>query len=568
MDIKPIDLTVKTLLESSFYRVPRFQRPYSWDRENVSDFWTDAVASDDKDYFIGSFVVFKVPTNDTLLVVDGQQRLTTITLLLAALRDALAQNDDGSLALGVQSLIERKDINNELQFVLQSETPYPFLQEHIQKFGPPDLPAMMGVEEEALKAAYEFLTGQVRAALASIETDPTIETDKKPQRKRKALVGIRDKVLHLQLIQIQLSSEDDAYIIFETLNTRGKDLRVADLVKNHLTRLIKPKNKGVDSAKDKWEKILAHFEEASTDVDVNRFLHHSWLSRKPYVPEKKLFKEIRKTVKRETASVFLDSLASDARMYRMIVDPASHKWPKDERPCQRSLKAMNLFRVVQPVPMLLSVVRAYDDDRLSLRQVAKLLRRMENFHFQFSAVTAQRTGGGTGQMFALAARDLQAATTKNQAGQALKRFEGKLRERLPSYAEFEAGFERIWHTEASSKQRGLVRYLLGRIREHEEEDSTTNYDDMTIEHLSSQSPADGSATPVTKTGAIGNLILVTKELNDKLKNKPFDKKIQILKAAHYPLDAWVKSASKWEDGEIVARTKALAKLSHDEVFKV
>lgn len=270
-----VDLSVNKLLKSSFYRIPRFRRPYSWDRENVSDFWTDALVSDDEDYFIGSFVVFKEPSGDKLLVVDGQQRLTTITLLLAALRDALAQNEDMALALGVQQFIERPDLNNEKQYVLDSETPYPFLQEHIQKFGAPDLKSDMGPEEEALKAAYTFLTEQVQAVLASIDSNPAIDADKKPSLKRKELTRLRDKLLRLQLILIQLISEDDAYVIFETLNTRGKDLRVADLVKNHLTRLIKPTNRGVDAAKEKWQGILKHLEEASVDVDVNRFLHHT-----------------------------------------------------------------------------------------------------------------------------------------------------------------------------------------------------------------------------------------------------------------------------------------------------
>jgi uncharacterized protein with ParB-like and HNH nuclease domain len=77
MEIKPVDQTVKTLLESFFHRIPRFQRPYSWDRENVADFWNDAVTSDDLDYFIGSFVVYRgTVATDTLLIVDGQQRIT------------------------------------------------------------------------------------------------------------------------------------------------------------------------------------------------------------------------------------------------------------------------------------------------------------------------------------------------------------------------------------------------------------------------------------------------------------------------------------------------------------
>ena len=58
MEIKPVDQTVEKLLKSAFYKIPRFQRPYSWDRENVEDFWNDAVTADDPDYFIGSFVVY------------------------------------------------------------------------------------------------------------------------------------------------------------------------------------------------------------------------------------------------------------------------------------------------------------------------------------------------------------------------------------------------------------------------------------------------------------------------------------------------------------------------------
>jgi uncharacterized protein with ParB-like and HNH nuclease domain len=92
MKIRSIDKDIRDVLESGFYRIPRFQRPYSWDRENIEDFWNDVVINSDADYFIGSMVVFKPPQADTASVVDGQQRLTTITMILAALRNALTAN--------------------------------------------------------------------------------------------------------------------------------------------------------------------------------------------------------------------------------------------------------------------------------------------------------------------------------------------------------------------------------------------------------------------------------------------------------------------------------------------
>jgi uncharacterized protein with ParB-like and HNH nuclease domain len=82
--------SIRDILGSHFFKIPRFQRPYSWDRENVEDFWTDALESPEEDYFIGSMVVYKEAEN-MFGVVDGQQRLTTITMLLCALRNMLAK---------------------------------------------------------------------------------------------------------------------------------------------------------------------------------------------------------------------------------------------------------------------------------------------------------------------------------------------------------------------------------------------------------------------------------------------------------------------------------------------
>ena len=82
MQIKPYDRTIKAIFESGFYVIPRFQRPYSWTKENISDFWADVSIGMD-DYFIGSMVFYKEKgQQDVHNVVDGQQRLTSIVLLL------------------------------------------------------------------------------------------------------------------------------------------------------------------------------------------------------------------------------------------------------------------------------------------------------------------------------------------------------------------------------------------------------------------------------------------------------------------------------------------------------
>ncbi len=568
MEIKPLDQTVKNLLETGFYKIPRFQRPYSWDRENVEDFWNDAIVADDPDYFIGSFVLYRSKSDaDLFFIVDGQQRLTTITLLLAAIRDALQALAFKPLAVGVQRLIEREDVNSELRFVLDSETPYPYLQEQIQKFEDKGPNAAVGTEQEAIKSASEYLLSQIQGGLQAIDSDTTTDDRKKIEAKRKKLLTIRDKILRLQLISITLGNEDDAYLIFETLNTRGKDLTVSDLVKNHLTRLLKPANKAVDTTKDTWNKILELFYKSEAPINPNRFLHHSWLSRNPYTTEKKLFKDIKKSVNKSSAKDFLSSLVSDAQLYRQLLDPTSYKWKKDEREIADSIRALNVFRVVQPVPMMLSLLREYRNKDITLKQVRRTFQSMENFHVQFTGVTSQRTGGGTAFMYALSARQLLEVSSKDEKSSVLGEFVTKLRERVPSYEEFEAAFGEIWFTEEDTRQRPLVRYLLRRIDQYRRKGTPVDYDLMTVEHIAPQS--DGAAQSVQDAvGIVGNLLFVPEALNKKLKNKSFKDKIEVLRDSDVPLDNSLKTANKWDEAAIKERTKNLAKLCYEDIFKV
>ena len=121
MKIDSDDKEISEILGSGYYQIPRFQRPYSWEPEHIEEFWSDIVVDSETDYFIGSMGVFS-DKDGLISIVDGQQRLTTITMILCAVRDALKEESFPNLARGVHSRIERSDINNEPQFVLQTET--------------------------------------------------------------------------------------------------------------------------------------------------------------------------------------------------------------------------------------------------------------------------------------------------------------------------------------------------------------------------------------------------------------------------------------------------------------
>jgi uncharacterized protein with ParB-like and HNH nuclease domain len=178
MKITCLDKQVAQLLKESFYRIPRFQRPYSWDRANIEEFWNDAVVESEAQYFIGNFVVYDDKT--ALGVVDGQQRLTTITLVLCALRNAFEKEGFSNLAKGIHGLIERTDISDQRFYVIQTETSYPYFQEHIQKFGgKPGTPAAAGPEEQLLMQAFEYFKNNVDAVVAGVKGLPNLSEAKK-----------------------------------------------------------------------------------------------------------------------------------------------------------------------------------------------------------------------------------------------------------------------------------------------------------------------------------------------------------------------------------------------------
>lgn len=565
MKIACLDKEVGKLLGEAFYKIPRFQRPYSWDHANLEEFWNDTIVDNDSDYFIGNFVFYQ--DNDILGVVDGQQRLTTITLMLCALRDVMQEEQLRDLAKGVHFLIERPNIKNEKYYVLQPETSYPFFQEHIQKFVKRSKTVEAGPEESLLKDAYDFLRGNIDQVVQSLKRQSNLSESKKKQKIQEELSKIRDKVLGLKVICTSLDNDDDAYIIFETLNTRGKDLTLSDLVKSHLSRLLKPTNKGVDLAKDKWVEIAETFEESQADLSVSTFIHHYWLSRYDYVTEKKLYKALRKQIKKENAADFLNDLVRESKIYRMIHEPSYKKWKKDDLELRDSLTAMGPFRIKQQLPMVLAVMRHHADGTLKPKHVKGILAAIENFHFIFTAVASQRSSGGISFMYASAARNLHDAIKPASKAKVINGLRAKLRSKLPPYGEFEARFLELRYSVKFTKQKNLVRYILTRMTQHTSVGIPIDSEKMTVEHLSPENPSKPTGLSDEQTALLGNLILVDQKLNNRLGAKSFSDKVKILKRAGVRLDDAIRSAANWAASEVEGRTKTMATQAYNEIWK-
>lgn len=563
MKIESKDTDIESLLDGSYFHIPRFQRPYSWDDENINDFWNDLVTNKGEDYFIGSMVVYK-RSKQSFGVVDGQQRLTTTTILLCVLRDAFHSLGHIDSAEGLHQLIERKDRDNKNEYVLKTETSFPYFQENIQKYGEPELEIKLLAEEQNLKRAHYVFKGLVKDAIDSVDVDPTVVEDDKLKAKVEKLIAIRDTVLNLNLIFVVLDSEDDAYLIFETLNTRGKDLAVSDLVKNHFTKHLKAKG-NVDTAKLKWGQILETIHNSLADLSTDMFIYHYWASRHEAVPLKKLFPVIKKKITKERAKEYLDSLVSDAKLYRSIHEP-NYEWTKNEIDASRSLAALQLFKVSQPTPAVLSLARAYKDGVIKFGKLRDALSAIEKFHFLFTAITSSRSSGGISAMYSSFARKLFECECSQTASDEIAALIEKLRSRKPSIDEFKVAFRELSFTNSNSKQKNLVRYVLRGVSEYCSYKYPVDFDELTIEHLHPQS-AMNEGWDERSVGRIGNLMLLDQKVNGKLDTKPIVEKIKFLEQSGYTVPAELIGLKAWGPDEALVRTDIIAEMVYKNIWR-
>lgn len=405
--------------------------------------------------------------------------------------------------------------------------------------------------------------------LTKIKANKQLTDDKIDEQVLRKLGDIRDRVLKLKVIYIELDQEDDAYVIFETLNTRGKDLSVADLVKNYITKYIKSDNKGVDIPKDKWNDIRENIEGPEAGLDLDTFLLHVWLSKYDYTTIKTLFKKIKVQIKSPQAKSFLNSLVVDSETYRAIFDPEVRKWQRNDLPIKQSLTSLYRFGVTQQTPMVLSIMREFNSGKLRYKYAFEALEAIEHFHYIFTAITSQRSSGGISTMYSTYGRKLFASKDDSERLAVIRELKQKMREKLPTYDEFFASFKTVRFDNSFTKQKKIIQYTLSKIDKfYNKSGSSVNYDLMTIEHLLPQNPKDKTKISDNACSSIGNLILVDEQTNNKLANKDFSQKKQILSSTNIFLDSVLTTQNHLSPTEISDRTELIASLAYNEVFKI
>ena len=258
----------------------------------------------------------------------------------------------------------------------------------------------------------------------------------------------------------------------------------------------------------------------------------------------------------------------DAQTYREIQETAYRKWDKNDHQIPESLDALGLFRLKQPLPMMLAIMHAYDAGDVKRKHVEDILGAIENFHFIFTAITSQRSSGGISFMYALHARSLLAAKDLDAKLEVLTELKDKLKTKAPAYAEFEPYFLNLRFSRSFTKQKKLVQYILAKIdRTMNASGVALDYPQMTIEHIAPQSGTNALSDDVV--GNIGNLLLVEKGFNSKkLSNKTFAAKKSLLLKSKVFLDPVIENATNWTEVEVAQRGKWLATTASQKVWKI
>jgi len=561
----------EVLFSQRKYRIPRYQRPYAWDLEEVSEFWDD-LKDNEEPYFLGSFI-FNTETQDEdgfVDVIDGQQRLLTITVLCATLRD-LARDLD----LETARRYHRQDITFEDRGgkcsprILPGDSLADFFKKYVHDFEGDLIKAQQNTPEEArLKQVYNYLREKV---------SEEIQRHTSREKKLEYLETIRNRVSKLVVINVEITQEEDAYEIFETTNARGLELSIADLLKNLIFKKLKPTD-DKDFAKETWQEITGNID----PTQLRKFIRYFWISKYAFISEKKLYREIKKQIV-DWQGMLLD-LHTNSACYNKLVEGEEsdfQEFGKHGYKIYDSVFALRLMGISQCYVFLLSVLRNYEGLGTDPTRIFQII---EKFSFQYFAICKQ-SPNKVEKIYSKSAIELEhicKETRKDRiAGevQALfTRLDKSLKGLAPSENVFKEKFESLSYKNSDDGRR-LVKYVLSRIDRFlsKTEEHKIDFNIVNIEHILSQKPPKGSKLTKKEikpyVNKIGNLTLVSKRINSRVQNGPISQKISEYETSNVVMTQQLVQRLKdlefkWGENEISQRQNDLAVIAFKHVWSI
>lgn len=551
------------------YRVPRYQRPYAWGIPEIADLWED-VLEDSEPHFVGSIIFNTAGQDGYYDIIDGQQRLLTITILLAALRNNIREYDQ-ALAERIQKqdiALEDRDGNFTYR-ILPADTLADYFLKFIQCGEHDILDSEPATDETTnVKKAYAYFDEQIKLELKRHSSN---------EAKRNEIDSLRKRIAGLIVISIDITGEDDAYEIFETTNANRVELSVADLLKNLVFRKLPPDDNDKDFAKDVWQEMAKDIE--ATGTDLKKFIRYYWISKHEFISEKALYRAIKKTITQYKD--FLFKLSDSAMWYCNLVEGSDQDFKEFGTVAPRilnSMRAIKVMRVSQCYAFLLALCR--NNRRLGVNPLG-IIQFIERFTFQYSAVCKLPTNR-VEKVYSRAAVRLEKILDEEKGAAAVSalfsELEKELKEYAPSEVVFREGFLKIEYAK-DDHARNFVKYVLNKIdvalnptNEH-----LVNFTTVNIEHLLPQKPhADWKLKKKDIKGYVnrlGNLTLLSSVINGAVQNFTIDKKLPELKLSQLAITKNVVELIEagqcvWGETQISNRHADLAAQAYAKIWKL
>jgi hypothetical protein len=539
-------------LKDRLLGVPIYQRPYAWREEQVREYWDDlrsAFGSKSPEYFLGTIVLSKEGTVGRETIIDGQQRLATSLMLLASIRDEYRSRKDEKRAAIIQdtyiSAADLKTGEGIARLRLSSEDDAFFRKLVVEADS-----GTKSTRESHDRIAKAY--GLLRARVTKVADDAGAEWGDR-------LYGVVEFLRgQVRAIILEVATEADAFLIFETLNDRGADLTIADLLKNYL---FGKAGTQLDNVRDGWLQAVGALDIAAENATFTMFLRHYWSSRRGTIRERELYKNIRETITTENHAVeFIQELQHAARLYAALLNSDHEQWSGLGTEARDSIESFLRLDLEQVRPLMLAAMQHFPTAELK-----RLLRALTGW-----GVRGLIVGGIGGGTYEKAYCD---AAVKVRRGD-LKTTDdvfNELSRIIPTDEEFAAEFG-----VARVPKNNLARYYLialekGAKGEKEPElVPNSNEDQVNLEHVLPKNATDidwGKAFTLDERKdwvfRLGNLALLQKGPNGRIGNKAFAVKKPVLQASALVLTRDVGAAQEWTPAAVQARQERLSKLAID-----
>jgi hypothetical protein len=541
------------------YRIPRFQRDYSWTDDEWEDLWLDIQGTlkegGEPAHYMG-YLVLQSENDKVFDVIDGQQRLTTLSLIalsvLKNLQRLIGENKDADrnrqrLEQIRQTYIGYLDpvtlvARSKLTLNRNNDTYY---QTYLIPLG--HLPQRgFRASEHLLRKAFEWFDRRVREY--SRQHAPQFGGDEGV-----ALASLIETLSdRLFFTVITVTDELNAYKVFETLNARGVRLSATDLLKNYLFSVLHRSGQHEHEMKtleDRWEAMVGRLGSES----FPDFLRVHWNSRRTFVRQTELFKTIRNHVQtREAGFSLVRDMEEDMETYLGLTHPEASSWNQQLKGYANELR---MFSVRQPFPLLLAARRVFNaEDFESLLRASVMISFRYNVIGSLPANEQERVYNQVAEK--ISRREL---TTIAQIMTGLNSI-------YPSDEAFRAAFVNKLIRTTQSRNRRIVRYILCRLeKQFDGRDYDFDSDTFNLEHILPQNPGAGwDAFTEEEIEALvfrlGNMTLMQAGQNRNAGNDDYAAKRPAYAASGFALTRKIaEENADWTPERIAARQNQMAR---------